>query len=148
MQRAIDRLDIAEAISRYFFALDSLEDAAALEACFTEDAVWTCYDHGQQTPALQFDSRSDLTQVLAFQATQLGGLVRHHLTGLVFDALDEERAETRAKVLVTIQRPGDPAPQVRNTATCEGSWRKTGTGWRLSGWVIRRGPAGGGDGQR
>ena len=45
------------------------------------------------------------------------------------------------KVLVTAQSPEDPAPRVRNTATCEGHWRKLPEGWRLSRWTIYRDPA-------
>lgn len=144
--QALDRMLIWEGISRYFLALDALCDAEAILACFTEDATWACYDHGQDMPALKFDSRDDLDAVVRFQAAQAGPvLLKHHLTGLVFDALDETRAETRAKVLVTVQQPGDPAPRVRNTALCEGSWQKTPAGWRLARWVIRRGPAGDAD---
>jgi hypothetical protein len=138
----IDRLLIQESICRYFFALDALSDAEAIVACFTEDAVWSCYDYGCDTPSLRFDRRGDLTEVLRFQAAAAGGvMLRHHLTGLVFDALDASTAQTRAKVLVTAQRATDPAPMVRNTAICEGGWRKVGDAWRISRWSIRRGPA-------
>jgi hypothetical protein len=134
---------IHEAICRYFFALDALSDAGAIVACFTDDAVWSCYDHGRDDPVLQFDSRSDMTGVIRLQAAAAGDvMLRHHLTGLLFDALDATTARTRAKVLVTSQRPSDPAPVVRNTATCEGEWRRSeGDGWQIARWTIRRGPA-------
>ncbi|MEZ4236682.1 MAG: nuclear transport factor 2 family protein [Myxococcota bacterium] len=146
MSQALDRMLIWEGISRYFFAMDALSDADAILACFTDDASWACYDHGCDEPSLAFDSRDDLDAVVRLQAAQAGDVqLKHHLTGLVFDGIDEARAVTRAKVLVTQQRPGDPAPRPRNTAECEGTWRRTGDGWRLQRWVVRRGPAGDAD---
>lgn len=142
--QALDRMLIYEAISRYFLALDALDDADAIAGCFTADAVWACYDHDKpNAPVLRFDSRDNLHAVIQLQAAQAGDvMLRHHLTGLVFEALDEDEAQTVAKVLVTAQRSTDPAPQVRNTARCEGRWRRTEAGWCLASWVIRRGPSG------
>lgn len=137
-----EKFEIYEAISRYFFALDQLDDAEAIGRSFTDDAIWECFDHGAATPTLRFE-RDMLEQAVAAQVQHpTDVLLRHHLCGLVFDELDGETARTTAKVLVTAQTVRDPAPRVRNTATCFGSWRKTPAGWRLTRWVIRRGPAG------
>jgi hypothetical protein len=139
--QALDRGLIHEAVCRYFFALDDLSDPDTIGACFTEDARYVSYDHGRQEPALEL-GRRDLAEVLRAQARAIGDLqLRHHLTGLMFDALDEVSARTRARVLITAQRPTDPAPQLRNTAVCHGSWCKTDSGWLLSRWTVYRGPA-------
>jgi ketosteroid isomerase-like protein len=137
-----DKIAIAEALSTYFFALDALDDSAALLACYTEDAVWECYDHGKSEPMMRIDSHDQIERLIALEsAASQQVLLRHHLTGLVFRNLTAETATTRAKVLVTAQRLDDPAPQVRNTATCEGQWRRTPGGWKLARWTIRRDPA-------
>jgi hypothetical protein len=137
--QALDRSLIQETLCRYFLALDDLTDPAAVGACFTDDAVYVSYDHAQGAPVLEL-RRSELEVVLQAQAEGLGAQrLCHHLTGLVFDELDASTARTRARVLVTLQQPADPAPVVRNTAICHGSWRKTAEGWLLQRWTVYRG---------
>jgi SnoaL-like protein len=141
---AEDKFAIAEAISTYFFALDALNDPAQLAASFTTDALWECFDYGETSPAIRLESREQMEQLLALESSAAPPdrpMLRHHQGGLVFEELTAEAAVTRVKVLVTAQRPGEPAPRVRNTATCVGRWRKTELGWRLCRWSIYRDPA-------
>ncbi len=139
---ADDKFAIHEAIAKYFFALDKLTSADELADAYTEDAVWECFNHGEMSPALRFASRAEMEQAVAFEAARTDApLLRHHACGIVFEELSADRARTKTKVLVTMQVMGDPAPRVRNTATCYGTWRKTDRGWKLARWVIHRDPA-------
>lgn len=142
MSTTDDKLAILEVMTSYFFALDALADPSALLGHYTPDAVWECYNHGEKEPALRFDSREQIEQVIAFESARPNPvLLRHHQCGVLFRELTASTAVTRTKVLVTAQSPDDPAPRVRNTATCEGHWRKVGEGWRLARWTIYRDPA-------
>jgi len=142
MSTAEDKLAILEVMTSYFFALDALADPSALLSHYTPDAVWECYNHGEKEPALRFDSREQIEQVIAMEsATPNPVMLRHHSSGVLFRELTGSTAVTRTKVLVTAQRPDDPAPRVRNTATCEGHWRKLAEGWKLARWTIYRDPA-------
>ena len=142
MSNADDKMSILEVMTSYFFALDALADPSALLSHYTPDAVWECFNHGETQPALRFDSREQIEQVIAFEASRPNPvLLRHHASGILFRELSDTTAVTRTKVLVTAQSPEDPAPRVRNTATCEGHWRKLPEGWRLSRWTIYRDPA-------
>lgn len=139
-----DKLAITEAISTYFFALDALSSPAALAESFTPDALWECFNYGESAPAIRLESREQMEQLLALEASAAEPdrpMLRHHQGGLVFQELTAESAVTRVKVLVTAQRPSEPAPRVRNTATCVGRWRKTERGWKLCRWSIHRDPA-------
>src|SRR5262245_66105614 len=100
-------IQVQQGISRYFFLLDELTDAAALAACLTDDAIWECYDDGDDQPILRFQSRDDIAQVLAMASLQTAGArIKHHLTGVVIESVTDDRIAARAKVLVTIQPPG------------------------------------------
>jgi SnoaL-like domain len=134
-----DRLQIAEAISGYFFALDAFADLPAIAAFFSEDAVWTCYDCGADAPSIRFDSPAQFVAAMQPQrATIAAAGLRHHLTGLVFTSLGETEAETTIKVLVTAQPSPESAPVVRNTARVRARWRKADAGWKIADWVIHR----------
>ena len=142
METLEQKFAVMERLWAYFFALDALEDAEGLRSFFTKDALWECYNHGCDDPALRFTSVAEVEAALsAAQAQNRDVLLKHHLTGLTFDVLNAERAVTRAKVMVTIQSSSDPAPRVRNTATCEGEWCRNERGWKLKRWTIRRDPA-------
>jgi hypothetical protein len=142
MSTADDKLAILEVMTSYFFALDALADPAALMGHYAPDAVWECYNYGEKEPALRFDSREQIEMVVAMESAKPSPqLLRHHPSGTLFRELTATTAVTRTKVLVTAQQPEDPAPRVRNTATCEGRWSKHEQGWKLSRWTIFRDPA-------
>ncbi len=142
MSIAEDKLSIMETITTYFFALDALNDPTALASTFTPDAVWECFNYGEKEPAIRLDSLEQMEQLVAMEIAANNPVrLRHHQCGVVFKHITAETALTHTKVLVTAQQESEPAPRVRNTALCEGQWRKTEQGWKLARWTIRRDPA-------
>ena len=55
----------------------------------------------------------------------------HHQSSLVFDELTADTASTRATVIVMVQLPDQPAPQVLTHGHYHDRWRKTPEGWRV-----------------
>lgn len=130
---------VYQSLSEYFTELDALDSAARLSALFTDDAVWECYDRGEDKPLLSFQSKAGLEKVLEVAKLDAGGTaLRHHLTGLAIETASSERIQASAKVLITAQAPGKNEPVLRNTARCRGEWRRDKGAWRIARWEIRR----------
>jgi hypothetical protein len=133
-----DQTEFLDIITRYYLLLDAFEELEALEALFTDDAVWTCYAAGAAQPHLHFDPVAQFRAVAAREGhlARAAG-TRHHVTGLSTVAT-ERGARSTIKVLVTIQPDRRRPPLIRETAIVTCDWVRQGDAWKIAYWRIGR----------
>lgn len=127
-----DRVQISEQIARYSQLWDR-KDAEAFSELFTEDGVleWHFADASEQPPLLT--GRDNILKYAskAHAGRLAGRQSRHHFSGLVFESLTTDRAETEHMFMVTHVLPNEP-PIVRSTGIYQIEWRKTDDRWLMS----------------
>ncbi len=106
-----DRVEIQEKLLyAYAYAYDS-KDCVSFSNLFTTDAVLEVGGKAVGKDAI-------LKGCIARQKNVVGNIkTRHNMMNIVFDRLTAGRAETRAYVLLTWQKPGDQNPSVQFAAT-------------------------------
>ena len=107
-----DRIVIQETLLyAYAYAYDS-KDCVGWANLFTTDAI---LDNG--TSRL-YGRDAILQWCNQRQRVVVGNIkTRHNMTNIVFDQLTADRAETRTYLILTWQRPGEPAPRVHDAFT-------------------------------
>ena len=134
-----DKLAISEAAASYFLSLDTFENVESIIGHMVPEAVWECFNAGTPEPVIRLESVEQLRVIMAIQGASERALrLRHHITGIVFQKLEEDFAQCLIKVLVTSQPDTTKAPSVRNNAIVTGSWKKTDGGWKILKWRIDR----------
>lgn len=127
-----DRFQISEQVARYAQLWDR-KDAEAFSDLFTDDGVleWHFADATEQPPTLA-GRENILKYARKAHAGRLAGRQsRHHFSGLVFESLTEDTAQTEHMFIVTHVLPDAP-PIVRSTGIYQVEWRKTDSGWRMA----------------
>lgn len=134
-----DKLAISEVAASYFLSLDAFDDIESIVGHMVPDAVWECFNTGMLEPLIKVESVEHLRVIMAMQGASERNLrLRHHITGIIFQKLEEDSAQSLIKVLVTSQPDMTKAPVVRNTAIVTGSWKKKDGGWKILKWRIER----------
>jgi hypothetical protein len=106
--RALDRLEIAERVSRYGWGYDE-RDRELLGDCFTDGAVWEGSIMGQHAVG-PFTGREQIVDWLATFWDEQHDQRRHILTNLVVQDLTEEAATAHAYLLLTAATDGQVTP--------------------------------------
>lgn len=126
-----DRLEIAEVVAKYSYALDYY-DAEAAAALFTEDGLLEFYYRQEKEPFARFETRPAILEWARGRSPgEEGAKGGHHQSGLVFLELTETTAETKNMVIGTRQTASESAPVVSFAGTYFDSWVKTSDGWRI-----------------
>ena len=134
-----DKLAIQEVIARYSYTYDA-QDAESFAALFTEDAVWELYACGATHPEMQLVSRAAIRAWAAQRLHERRGRFtsRHYQSGVLFEALTSEAAQTRTMVLITHQGMTETAARLTASGVYYDQWRKTQEGWQLAHRILRR----------
>jgi len=134
-----DKLAIQEVIARYSYTYDA-QDAEGFAALFTEDAVWERYAWGATHPEMRLVSRAAIRTWAAQRLHERRGRFtsRHYQSGVLFEALTSEAAQTRTMVLITHQGMTETAARLTASGVYYDQWRKTQEGWQLAHRILRR----------
>ncbi|MBP2328046.1 hypothetical protein JOF56_008431 [Kibdelosporangium banguiense] len=123
-----DRLAIGEMVTRYALAFDE-SDVDGFVDVFTSDGVFEAFLVGSDEPLTTLRGVVDLRGFVE-RGVPGGGTAVHHVSGVVFDALDRDEPRTRASVIVTKQLAKGPA--VVTHGWYHDRWRETYRGWRIT----------------
>ena len=131
-----DVLAIQQMIALYSYTFDS-RDAAGWADLFTEDAVWESVRSGAATPSTRLEGRAELIQFAEQRYRDTEGVrFYHHQSGVVFDSMTADTAQTRAMLIITAQKGSEPL-RVTLTGVYHDRWLKTPQGWRFAHRVLR-----------
>jgi len=127
-----DRLDIADAVSRYSYAID-FGDADGFESLFTEDAIWVAYEMNSEESIFRFETREEIRALADNDGPWVGGRkCAHHQSGLTFVELTSSTAKTQNMVLISCQASDETTPTIRTSGTYYDSWQRTSDGWKIA----------------
>ena len=131
-------MDILEVIARYAYTYDG-RDADGFAHLFTEDGIFEVIYSGGNAPELRLESRAAI-HTWALQRHQ--GKVkdiqdRHYQSGMLFDVLTPDQAQTRTMVLITHQSATDPTPRPVLSGVYHDRWQKTQAGWQIAQRTLR-----------
>jgi uncharacterized protein (TIGR02246 family) len=127
-----DKFAIQEVIAQLSYTWDA-GDAERFASLFTEDAVFAMFAAGATQPTVHVESQAAIRAwaVQRLQQRAAGSQGRHYPSGLLFDALSSEAAQTRTMLLLTQQHATEATPQLRRSGVFQSQWRKTPDGWKI-----------------
>jgi 3-phenylpropionate/cinnamic acid dioxygenase small subunit len=116
---------------QYAYMYDS-GDADGWTNLFTEDVVTEGILVGEDEPFTVMHGHTELHAFASAARAPDRARVLHHISGIVFDEVGSDSAQTRTMVVVTAQVPDVPDPQVLTHGIYEDQWRKTADGWLIA----------------
>ncbi len=134
-----DKFAIHEVIAQYSYTWDD-KNAEGFAQLFTEDAVWEAFGSGKAVPDIHLESQQAIREWATEQ--HRGRLAhirtRHFQSGMLFEELTANTAQSRTMVLITHQAPEDTAPRVTLAGEYQDQWCKTEDGWKFAHRILRR----------
>lgn len=138
MSRTEDMLAIQQVIAQYSYTYD-FKDAGGWADLFTEDGVWESYRGQNAEPGTRLKSRREIKEWAesSMQRRLAGSYNFHHQSGILFDELTDDSAQTRSMVIITAHDAPDQPNRITLTGYYQTRWRKTPQGWRIVHCTLR-----------